>query len=385
MKRLKKLRKNKILLALNYIHYYRSEPMYINKLFPSKAFLSLVAICLTSLITYGQKITTIKGEAPLYANQPSMIQFYSTPFQNNLDQVDIKYNKKGVFEVKIIILENQVINLFLGSDIIKIFVSPGDSLFVKVKNQNGKRTQEFFGNRPNDAAWPEKQKNQFISSFESPTFSNILMNEMGTRSEDQFKVYLDSVVRTKTHYLDTNSSKLSPQFVNWQKAEIKYEMESFKLNYPSWFYSMRGLQKEDLKVGPTYYDYLNNFTINDTNSLGSNQYRLWLKYYYMYQIKKLNKPLGATDMFTVAKVYFTGKVLDNFQLHLWSDIILYGQVTDAQELYPLVKSKMGDNPYFLVLENIYKEKLPFAPGADAPGFTLKSIDGKTVSLSDFKG
>ncbi|MBP7510433.1 MAG: TlpA family protein disulfide reductase [Bacteroidia bacterium] len=46
---------------------------------------------------------------------------------------------------------------------------------------------------------------------------------------------------------------------------------------------------------------------------------------------------------------------------------------------------MGNWPEFYVLEQIYKEKLPFSPGANAPGFTLNSIEGKPVSLSDFKG
>jgi thiol-disulfide isomerase/thioredoxin len=359
--------------------------MHILKDIPSKALFILAAIYLTSFNAFSQTITTINGEALSYANQTSMIQFYATPFQNNLDQVEVKFNDKGVFQANISLLENQVVNLFLGSDIMKIYVSPGDSLFVKVKIQNGKRTQEFFGKGATDASWPEKQKNYFISSFESPSFSNMLMNEMGTRTAEQFKVYLDSVVSTKTNYLNKNSSKLSAQFLNWQKAEIKYEMESFKLNYPNWFYSMRGIPQEDLKVDPSYFDYLKNFSINDTLSLGSNQYRLWLKYYYMYELKKINKPLGATDMFNLAKVYFTGKVLKSFQLHLWSDIILYGQMTDAQELYPLLKNSTGESKEFLALEKIYKEKLPFLPGANAPRFTLKSIDGLPISLSDFKG
>jgi thiol-disulfide isomerase/thioredoxin len=345
----------------------------------------LLAICFISNFAFGQKITTINGEAIQYANQTSMIQFYSTPFQNNLDQIEIKFNEKGMFQSKFIVLENQVISLFLGSDIVKIYVNPGDSLFIKVKHANGKRTQEIFGKGSMEAAWPEKQRAYFINSFESPTFSNIIMTEMGTRSADQFKWYLDSVVVTKTNYLIKNGGKLSSQFMNWQKAEIKYEMECFKLNYPNWFYSMRGIPNEELKVDPNYYNYLNGFNINDTLSIGSNQYRLWLKYYYMYELKKSNKQLGATDMFNFAKVFFTGKVLSNFQLHLWSDIIIYGQPTDAQELYPIIKNKMGNWPEFYVLEQIYKEKLPFSPGANAPGFTLNSIEGKPVSLSDFKG
>jgi thiol-disulfide isomerase/thioredoxin len=314
-----------------------------------------------------------------------MVQYYETPFQNNLNQVETSVDAKGKFETSMPLLENQVVNLFLGSEIVKVHLHPGDSIFVKVKNTNGKRSQEFFGMHQNDAAWPEKQRNYFIQSFESATFSNTLLNVMGTKSPELFKLYLDSVIQTKTAYLLKNSENLSPKFVQWQKAEIKYEMECFRLNYPSWFYSMRGLPDQEVKVEPNYFDFLDEFTINDSNSLGSNQYRLWLKYYYMYELKKLNKPYTATDMFQLAKVYFRGDILKSFQLHLWSDIIIYGQLTDAQEMYPLVKAKMGNDPAFSILEKIYEEKLPFKIGADAIRFTLKSIDGEPISLSDFKG
>ncbi|MDZ4666349.1 MAG: TlpA disulfide reductase family protein [bacterium] len=332
-----------------------------------------------------QKRTVVNGEVIQYAEQTSMIQYYATPFQNNLNQVEMTLDAKGRFETSITILENQVVNLFLGSDIVKIHVHPGDSIFVRIKHVNGKRSQEFYGTSADDAAWPEKQRNFFIQSFESPTFSNTLLTAMGTKSPELFKLYLDSVIDTKTAYLNKNSQNLSPKFIHWQKAEIKYEMECFRLNYPSWFYSMRGLPDQEVKVEPSYFDYLNEFAIHDSFSIGSNQYRLWLKYYYMYELKKLKKPYTATDMFQLAKVYFRGEILKNFQLHLWADIILYGQLTDAQEMYPMVKAKMGNEDAFKILEKIYEEKLPFKTGADAIRFTLKSIDGQPVSLSDFKG
>jgi thiol-disulfide isomerase/thioredoxin len=89
--------------------------------------------------------------------------------------------------------------------------------------------------------------------------------------------------------------------------------------------------------------------------------------------------MEVMNLYVFCEKLFTGEVLNHFRLHLWSDIMQYGNIADADKLYPFVKNTMRTNPIFLALENSYLNKNV------ATNFTLKSIDGKSYTLSDFKG
>lgn len=343
--------------------------------------LSLKTFGATEIINYAQ----VSGVLQFPGFNVLSLQFYATPFQNNLDQSEFEVTEKVPFKTIIPILESQIVNLFIGSDIIRFHIAPGDSLFLTLTQVNGKPVCKFSGKGAAEAAWFQQQKQKFESTIESPSFSTKLLEEMGYRNPDQFKKYLDSIVVEKNNYLRKNSKGLNPAFVNWQMAETRYEYETFKLNYPTWFYSMRGIENRSLTVDSSYYNFLADIDLNQTAILNSTQYRNFLKYYFMYEIRKSGRQFTAPDLYRFAAMFFKGKTLQIFRLHLWADITQYGNPADAQSLYPIVKQELSKEIGFDIIEAKYQEKMPFAPGADAFPFTLRSIDGKKVSLAEFKG
>ncbi|OYU96843.1 MAG: hypothetical protein CFE21_00720 [Bacteroidetes bacterium B1(2017)] len=356
-------------------------PSFLN---PNKALLFFVIFLLANLAN-AQNIVTISGKIESYANQSASIQFNSNPFKTDLDQAEMPLDGKGFFKVKLPIEQNQLINLVFGSEILRFHAAPNDSIYLVINTLNGTRTQQFYGSGALEAAWFSKQKEHFSKTVESDDYSTKLLEEMGYRNPTQFKFYLDSIANEKINFLRKNSKGLKPSFITWQIAEITYEAEAFKINYPSWYYSMRGIENKVLDVDTTYYSYLSKLNVNKPEYLNSMQYCLWLKYYFMYVLRKANKQFNATDLYAYSSNYFKDDVLKKFKLMLWGDILQYGQISDATTLYPFVKNELSNQPGYLFLEERYKDKLPFAPGAEAFPFTLRSIDGKQVSLSDFKG
>ncbi len=346
---------------------------------------SIFCLTLMQLAVFAQKYSTISGSVLSFADQTISIQFFATPFQNSLDQTEINVDPKGFFKTKLPILEHQIINLFLGSEIIRFHTAPGDSLHIVANKTDGKTKQKITGKGAMEANWFEKQKNYFEASVENEKFSNLILIEMGNRSANEFKDFLDSIWIVKTNYLKLHKKGLTESFYQWQTAEIKYELESFKINYPTWFYTMRGIDNKVKEVDSNYFKYLDKMNKNEEIYLSSTQYRNWLKYYFMYVIKTKNLQYNAIDLYSFCSTLFTGKTLNTFRLHLWSDIMQYGQMNDATTLYPMVKKQLGSMDGFGQLEQKYKEKMPFVNGTPAIPFTLKSIDGKNVSLADFKG
>jgi len=343
---------------------------------------SFLCVFLFEPITHqaiAQTKTTISGVIKDLPSPNNMVQFYKTPFQNNLDQAELTLTKNNTFKVSFDILEQQTVNLFLGTNIVKIFVKPGDSTHVSISWKNNAVFTQFFGKNAADAAWPEKQRKVFENTIENPSFSQQLLVEMGYRSASLFKAYVDSLIEAKTKLVLNNKKDLSESFSNWQIAENRFELESIKLNYPSWYYSMRGIENKSLPVDSSFYDFLKQIPVNEPKYLGSNQYRNWLKYYFLYSLKKYNQSMQAMNLYVFCEQLFTGEVLKQFRLHLWNDIMQYGQKSDADMMYPYIKNNLGSDKGFLALEQIYLNK------SIAPAFNLLSIDGKRVSLSDLKG
>jgi thiol-disulfide isomerase/thioredoxin len=327
----------------------------------------------------------LSGKVPKFKGELISLQFFSTSVQTNIDQLDLQVSDEGYFKTTVPLMEDQIAFLFLGSDIIKIHLKPKDSIYIDIQHDNAKRTQTFYGKGAKDAAWPEKQKTQFEYTFESPSFTQTILEEMSKRTPSGFKNYLDSVIAVKLKYLKQEGKGLSPEFINWQTAEIKYEWEAFKINYPTWFYSMRGINDKSLDVDSTYYDYLKSTTINNPAYLSSVNYRTWLKYYFMYQIKLAGRNFGSAELYQFTNQFFKGEVLPIVKLNLWADVIQYGHINDAKTIYSLAQTELSKYPEFAILEARYKEKLPFTEGALAPPFTLRNIDGGKVSLGDYKG
>ena len=173
---------------------------------------------------FAQTRTTLCGEIKDLQSPSFMVQFNSTPFQNNLDQAEIKLNKNNGFVTHFDILEQQTVNVFIGTNIIKVFVKPGDSIYLKINWKDEKVNVQFFGKNASEAAWPEKQKKAFKNNLESPTFSQQLLTEMGQRSASKFTEFIDSIIVVKNQYINNNKKGLSPEFIAWQMAENRFEL-----------------------------------------------------------------------------------------------------------------------------------------------------------------
>lgn len=349
-------------------------------------FLLLLVFGLLLRPSQAQQLVSISGNASYLIGEKLTLQYHAHPFENNFEQVEIEVNAKGNFKTRITILEGQTVNLLMGSDLLQFYIKPGDSLIIRLAREKGKRTQQFSGKGAVDAAWPQKQKDQFGPTLESPEFSQKIQEQMALRKPEAFKSFLDSITQVKLDYLKQNGKNLSTGFRNYQVAEITFEQETYKLNYPTWYYSLRGIQNQSLQVDTSYFSYLkSDKLLHRPEYLGSPQYRNFLKHYFMFEIGRANRQFSSRELYFLVSKLFRLEVLHTFRLHLFSDFLQYGLFTDARAVYELMRDEFGKTAEFKVLEKRYAEKQPFSDGADAFPFKLKSFEGKEVALADFKG
>lgn len=198
--------------------------------------------------------------------------------------------------------------------------------------------------------------------------------------------------------LMANKAKVTPGFYNFQKVNLEYEL----LQDKAWTSYMVAHQKKDkfkMSEGlpPDFADLIKQVKFDD-QLLNIPNYRYLLTVYYPSYLHrreillagKMDSPHELKDALNeykmILKYYPAGMIRDE------AFKICIRQVLDQAKDVSLTKPTIDDYiaKYASAAEageilDEYNRKLKMSAGQMAPAFSLKSLDGKEVSLQDFKG
>lgn len=345
----------------------------------------LLVLFVGFLVSTNAKTFTFSGKLPAIANETVRLQYYATPFQTEINEALFAVNSKGVFKMKADFWEGQIVTLLSLKIVIRFYAGANDSLYVILKKDQGKERYVFSGTGSAAANFTIKQTEHFINNLESPSFSLEIITQMTVRNADDFKKYCDSLSAIKIKYLKQNKSGLPESFYQWQLAQNIFQFENIKINYPEWYYTMRGIENKRLEVDSSYFLFLKNIEVNNDKFIYSPEYRFFLNYYFLNQFNGSRQRPNAVQAYDFSPNYFSGKALKIFQLQLWYEVIQFGDFNDATTIYTKAEKLYGDQSEFKYLLTIYNEKRPFTTGSKAPDFTLPDLQGNKVSLESFLG
>jgi len=198
--------------------------------------------------------------------------------------------------------------------------------------------------------------------------------------------YLDSIKNKSKAVLQQRSTanKISPDFMTYANAHIDYNIASYKIRI--------GERKETQPEN--YYAFLDELSYTDPDFLNVPEYRMFL---YSYIERESNLRLKALDSLQrnlpdaeFAQNLEVMKELENEEIRdysLYNAMIMKlrrSTVEDFEKHFDYFKMH-GTDPYVKKLETAFNKKKMIIAGKTAPAFTLQDINGKKVSLSDFKG
>ena len=301
-------------------------------------------------------------------------------------------------------------------DEVKLFLEPGDQLHIDADLLDLPQSLRFSGQ---GAA-----NNQFLSTLRS-RFPDSLRIDYKDLEIDAFRKIIDQRRLEMTRFLDEGCSQyqLTPAFVDYYRAEITYEWANEIVSYPTNYMFANGSRNKNLPAD--YHDALDQVNLVDEAAIGTTHYHRFLERnfwrieeeaetrafreqlseeqrrafiqphtiaYLPDFIVRLDEEQRRGDLiqphnvvYHLGKRLLHGKVLYFFLAGEIIDDFQQGRFDQGEQR---LAEFLQDNPYPAyteAVEEVVRETAQLKPGQPAPDFTLDDLQGRSVSLSDFRG
>lgn len=283
-----------------------------------------------------------------------------------------------------------------------LYVFPGDSIFIKMKFTETSLIYNYEGNGKSLIA--NKAYKTYIGQYvNTETTSVELKNLVENDSLDKVFGYLDSMKENQSKYY--HQIKDSDNIPDMVKEDIK-----FSIDY-AWASAGLGammtqaekffMANNKIMDTQSYYNKIESaVTLNvpeaKSNSAYLNYVYSTLSYYFfnwVFEQQALNKAFDSFEnqkkIFSIAENNFEGISKDIAKAKIFRDFA--PEITSKEILDYFMKElekfeeNAEDKKYAEETRYFLDHNMPIMPGRPAPDFTLTNINGKEVSLSDFKG
>jgi len=310
------------------------------------------------------------------------------------ETISIPLDKEGNFIKKIQITCPQDLFISIGGGI-SFFVLPGDVLTINWDENDEQNTFSIKSNiierqREIDLVYKTALKfNEKRSSlFKVIGNSKLSAEEKLVKIDEAFKIYINDLVSSGKP--TTNAQKII--------ADAYFE---FYINYINSLNKKPGLENHyQLNLKPLLTGAWKKYEVSE-NDLNNDQLMSISPLYRIFVANKMNahKPDGYTMKFsssgmgdTPVKYAMSGlqllkskKILNWFLTRTLMSAYNYYDFENAERAYQMYHATVTDSFFADTLRSFHDKISRLKPGNNAPNFTLLDLEGKQVSLSDFKG
>jgi thiol-disulfide isomerase/thioredoxin len=269
-------------------------------------------------------------------------------------------NNDGTYKLNFIKTGSQEVMLKYDNQLIVMLVTPGDHMHLDFDAKNFKGSLTFSG----DGA----KANQDYLAFNDAFYADAALGYNGDRSKrympmlkfekeyepEPYKKFLkdryDKESVFTNHYLETHS--LSPVFVNWCKADLKYEYINELFRYRWMHPNLNNTKIDDYKMPDSYYDFIGEINFNDLNAFISSNYGSIANEYLQYfTTKNLGRSYQVTDAFALIKKQQPGIIRDLMLSLTMNQLLSGGATVWVKKLMPGFKKNTGEKAY---VDNVEK-------------------------------
>jgi thiol-disulfide isomerase/thioredoxin len=289
-----------------------------------------------------------------------------------------KLDKNGNFTLKFNIEKPSKIKLKIGEEYTELYAVNGDNISISVDAINFDKSIKYNGSN--------KEWNQFVASEilnENWNFRYSICKNKESLFLDSLQIFYVSKIK--------NAETLIPNDVlkAFVLEYIDYTQANIKLMYTYYHKNMNKLEEKP-QLSTNYYDFISKLNLNNQKTLNLSLYQQFLGYLSNHYTEELyNKDTSQSyDSLNSIVIQNRFKNFDK-EILVSNEIIetlMYGfDVIKADSLLMKNDELLKNSAFKTEITEVRNKVKKYAKGAIAPTFSYPDMNGKMVSLSDFKG
>ncbi|QQT36992.1 TlpA disulfide reductase family protein [Sphingobacterium spiritivorum] len=306
-------------------------------------------------------------------------------FKYDYDDIYAKVDKDGKFVYNLTDgLPKEVILVGPQNKMVYVFLENGNRLNIKTNFEQTTYTGEGAEN--------SEVFNHIMNTVEA---AKVKIDASKMTAKEFFDI-LNNTNQIPIDLLNQNKQRITSSFYNYAMTSFSYQ----KLQDYMWYgyYYILGKKGKFAEESPADLWVLDQQVQYDDQLLGNRVYDALLLYFYPPYLRrkelflqgKLDSPHELQDAFTdyqmILKYYPEGKVKNEALSKTIVSVL--DQAKELSVVKPLLDehiAKYADDSTAKILREKYAVMDKLSTGKMAPDFTLKSLEGKDVSLRDFRG
>jgi len=272
------------------------------------------------------------------------------------------------FEITFDLEEAKYMSFKHGQETTAMYVLPGDVISISINPAEFDETISYEGS----------ESSNFLAKkylIEEKSVSR----ELYLLPTDSF---LMKAVSTEKEMMDALDNIKAKSFVEDQQKSIWFQWAGQKLNYPYYYNYING---EEAQLTDNYYDFISEIDLNDPTLLEEGDAYNFLQNYLESQLKALEEKTMMASLNFIGTKFTNQEIIDKLSYNQLKSHFKNVGVEGADELLNTFQELNSDTLKHQELTMLRDDMLKFSPGMPAFDFTYPDVDGKMVSLSDFKG
>ena len=269
-----------------------------------------------------------------------------------------------------------------------IFLLPGDTSFMSADMAQFGATQKFAGNA--------SVYNNYITEYtnSSNEFQKDIYAQFSKPEAEALRI-MDSLKDSHMAALESlkkANPDLNPYFIKMENARTLYEWALLHNIYPMYF---RYLNKtESFETTPEFDSYLGAVDINDSSLLSLGIYQSFLDTYVGKEMEKYYKDdeLQASNPSTIKyrlelidRLFTNDAVKQVLAYKAVMDYVRYDGIKDYDLYFDYFKTICPNEGFQKIVNGVLAEWQHLKKGMPAYEFSFEDMDGKMLTMADFKG
>jgi hypothetical protein len=355
----------------------------------------LTGLSLLATPVVAQTTAELRGHLANTGTEKLMLSWWSQPLATHEQQRAVHVEPNGDFKISVPISRPTLAQLSYGDEEVPVFLEPGDALELRGDAADLAATGKFDSG-DGSAHRPAAAANNYLQDLSRKYLNNEdyqVLPENIKLLEKGFLSFLDYRREHESALLKQASRRgnFTPAFTAYAEADIAYAYAEDRLTYAD-LREQTVAGQPRIELSPDYYSFLQEPGQLPGNEMAvtSQHYQDFLLDYIHYQARTSGHQPTSPDY------YPTCYQLADKLLHAEArpvvlgrivlETIRQGHVAHAQAmLSTYAATAQAPAGWVALLRTDLADNQSFAIGSAAPPVSLRTVDGRKLSLADFHG